>query len=186
MMAAAAQPSTDVYAFLRSLLTDSTGYENVGDWGVGNPKKFAVKWQTDGVKMSNDTSINFYRQGTANLTINGKTCISNGKPMTWNVLFKGPRMGYSSFSILTSPSAALSPRFTIDSLFGKNRFSARLLKACEVLPFTGFYYYELKLPKKDVVYLKLTWLTANGNTALRLDGYDSWSRYAARLECKTK
>lgn len=51
---------------------DSTGYENVGDWAVGTPKKYPVKWKADRIEMSDDTSINFFRTGAADVTIKGR------------------------------------------------------------------------------------------------------------------
>ena len=174
---------TELYDFIKKVIPDSTGYENVGDWSVNKPKAFPVKWKTSGIQMSPDTSINFYRAGTADFLINGKSYSTAGKPLTWNILLKGPRMGYSSFSMLTSPSKELPTKFTLDSLFGQKPFQAKLLKSCDTSPLTGFYYYEVKLPKKDLLFLKLTWLSMNGNTAFRIDGYDSWSSYAAKLAC---
>ncbi len=174
---------TELYELMKSFIPDSTGYENVGDWNLGNPKRSPVTWSTDRVEMSNDTSINFYRRGTADVTIKGRTMSGAGKPVTWNIMLKGPRMGYTSFSILTTPSKELSPKYTLDSLFGKNRFIARLLKSCDTNPSFGYYYYSLKLPAKDPAFVKISWITANAHTALRIDSYDSWSNYAVKLAC---
>lgn len=81
---------------------DSTGYSNVGDWAVGNAKKYPVKWKEDRIIMSDDTAINFYRMGSANISIKGKTYTdAAGQPVKWNIMLKGPRMGYSSFSIIS-------------------------------------------------------------------------------------
>jgi hypothetical protein len=96
-------------------------------------------------------------------------------------MLKGPRMGYTSFSIISSPSADIKPKYTIDSLFGKKAFRAKLIKSCDANTISGFYYYELKLPKKDLAFLKLSWITLNGNTAIRIDCYDNWSKYAVKL-----
>jgi hypothetical protein len=184
-VAAAAQaPKTALYDLVKKMLYDSTGYENVGDWAVGNPKKFPVKWKEDRVIMSEDTSINFYRSGTADIVINDHSYMQNGQPVKWNVMLKGPRMGYTSFSIISSPpSAEMKPGFTIDSIFGKKPFKARLLKSCDAKTVSGYYYYEVKIPKKDMAYIKVSWLSLNGNTAVRIDCYDSWSKYAVKLEC---
>ncbi len=59
--ASAQSTKTELYDLIKKLLYDSTGYENVGDWAVGQPKKFPVKWKADKIEMSEDTSINFYR-----------------------------------------------------------------------------------------------------------------------------
>lgn len=182
---ASAQTSgTELLTLIGKLAYDSTGYENVGDWAVGQPKKYPVKWKADKIEMSNDTSINFYRLGTAEITVKGKTYKQGSEPVKWNVMLKGARSGYSSFSILSSPSAEISPKLTLDSLFGAKLFAAKRLKACDANPLSGFYYYEMKLPKKDKLFLKITWLTLKGKTALRIDGFDNWSKYAAKLDCK--
>ena len=174
----------ELYNLIKSLLFDSTGYENVGDWAVGNPKKFPVAWKADKIEMSPDTSINFYRMGTANISIKGHSFISKGQPAKWSIMLKGPRMGYGSFSIISSPSNDIQSKWTIDSIFGNKPFKATLLKSCDSKVLTGYYYYEVKLPKKDVAYLKLSWLSINGSTALRIDCYDNWSKYAVKLDCR--
>ena len=184
IMISAQSRKTDMYDFIKKLLYDSTGYENVGDWAVGQPGKFPVAWKADKIEMSDDTSINFYRIGTADIMVNHRSLMRAAQPVKWNIMLKGARSGYSSFSILSSPSNGIQPRLTIDSLFGNKPFSAKLLKSCDTKPVTGYYYYEVKFPKKDIAYIKISWLTANGNTAYRIDGYDSWSNYAAKLECR--
>lgn len=174
---------TELYDLVKKIITDSTGYENVGDWAVGNAKKFPVKWKEDRIIMSEDTSINFYRMGTAAVAVKGRSFMQAGKPVTWSVMLKGPRMGYTSFSIISMPlSAEMKPLFTIDSVFGNKPFKAKLLKSCEKT-MAGYFYYELKLPKKDIAYIKLSWVSVNGNTAMRIDCYDAWSNYAVKLDC---
>lgn len=182
--AATAQPArVELYDLVKKLLYDSTGYENVGDWAVGQPKKFPVKWKADRIEMSDDTSINFFRPGIADISIKGKTFMQGAEPVKWNMMLKGPRMGYTSFSIISSPSKDFKTHYTIDSLFGNKNFKARLLKSCTNKELAGYYYYELKIPKKDIAYIKFSWLSVNGNTALRIDCYDSWSKYAVKLDC---
>lgn len=182
--ATAQVPKTELYDLVKKLLYDSTGYENVGNWAVGQPKKYPVSWKADRIEMSEDTSINFYRMGTANVTVNGKAVPASGQGPGWNVMLKGPRMGYASFSILSPAFAGLHPKLTLDSVFGSRPYTAKLLKSCDTKPLLGYYYYEVKIPKKDIAYIKLSWLTVNGNTALRIDGYDSWSKYAVKLDCR--
>ncbi len=174
---------TELYDLVKKLLFDSTGYENVGEWAVGQPKKFPVTWKEDALTMSADTSINFFRTGTVNLAINGKTFTFAGKPLTWRIMLKGPRMGYTSFSIISTPTNELQPQFTVDSLFGKRSFASTLVKSCDNTPMAGFYYYQLKLPKKDMFFLKSSWISVGGKTAIRIDGYDNSSSYAAKLDC---
>ena len=134
--------------------------------------------------MSDDTSINFFRTGTAAITVKGKIFKQAGQPVKWNVMLKGPRMGYTSFSIVSSPlSSELQPKYNLDSVFGKKYFTAKLIKNCDAKNVSGYYYYELKLPKKDITFLKLSWVNVNGNTAIRIDCFDNFSKYAAKLDC---
>ncbi len=182
--ATAQSPKTELYDLIKKLLTDSTGYENVGDWNAGAQKNFPVKWKEDRVQMSDDTSINFFRTGTAAITVKGKIFKQAGQPVKWNVMLKGPRMGYTSFSIVSSPlSSELQPKYNLDSVFGKKPFTAKLIKSCDAKNVSGYYYYELKLPKKDITFLKLSWVNVNGNTAIRIDCFDNFSKYAVKLDC---
>jgi len=185
-IAAAAQaPKTELYDLIKKIAYDSTGYENVGNWAVGAPKTFPVKWQDDKITMSDDTAINFFRRGTANISIKGKTFMqAPNVPVLWDLMLKGPRMGYSSFSMISSPSNELATKFTIDSFFAGKPYKAKLLKSCDRNTLNGYYYYEVKLPKKDVFYIKFSWLSQSGKTAVRIDWYDSWSKYAVKLDCK--
>lgn len=184
IMVAAQSNKTSMYDFIKMLLYDSTGFENVGDWQIGENKKFPVMWKDDRIIMSDDTSINFYRRGIADIVLNNRSLKQAGQPVKWNIMLKGARSGYSSFSMLSSPSNEIQPKWSVDSLFGNKPFKAKLLKSCDTKPLMGYYYYEVKVPKKDILYLKISWLTMNGNTALRIDGYDSWSKYAVKLECR--
>lgn len=134
--------------------------------------------------MSDDTSINFFRLGTVDITIKGKSFMEAAQPVKWNIMLKGPRMGYSSFSIISSPNGEMQSKYTIDSIFANKPFKAKLLKGCDTKTLAGYYYYELKLPKKDLAFLKLSWISVNGKTAIRIDCYDSWSKYAVKLDCK--
>jgi hypothetical protein len=110
---------TELYDLIKKLLYDSTGYENVGDWTVGKPKKFPVKWKSDRIEMSEDTSINFYRIGSAEITIKGRNFTQAGQVLKWNIMLKGPRMGYGSYSIVSLPLCSdMQPKYTLDSIFG--------------------------------------------------------------------
>jgi hypothetical protein len=176
-------PKTELYDLVKKLLCDSTGYENVGDWSVGQTKKSPIKWKADRLEMSDDTSINFFRMGAAEITIKGRSYLQSGQPVKWTIMLKGARSGYSSFSIVSSLSNEIQPKYSIDSIFGNKTFKATLLKSCDAKMLSGYYYYEIKLPRKDLAFVKISWISVNGNTAIRLDCFDSWSRYAVKLDC---
>jgi hypothetical protein len=173
----------ELYDLIKKMIPDSTGYENVGDWGVDRQKKIPIKWKTDNLVMSEDTSINFYLLGTVDITINGRSFMQGTAPAKYSIMLKGPRMGYTSFSAISSPSKEFQPKYTIDSLFGKKPFTAKLLKACDAKTLSGYYYYEVKLPKKDIAFIKFSWISVNGNSAIRIDCYDNYSKYAVKLDC---
>ena len=178
-------PKVELYDLIKKLMFDSTGYENIGDWAVGSPKKFPVKWNEDRIIMSDDTAINFYRMGAADISIKGKTYnMENKQAGKWQVMLKGPRMGYSSFSIVCMPMKELLPKLTIDSIFGNKPYKAKLLKSCDSKTMAGYYYYEVKLPKKDLFFIKFSWVSVGDKAALRIDAYDNWSKYAVKLDCK--
>ena len=173
----------EMYDLVRQFLYDSSGFENVGDWGIGHPKKYAVNWKADKLEMSPDTSINFYRLGTVDAKVRGRSIMQKGVPVKWQLMLKGPRMGYMSFSLISSPSVELNAKYTIDSLFGNKPFVVKLLKSCDDKTLSGYYYYEIKIPKKDVAFIKVSWISVNGSTAIRLDCFDNFSRYAVKLDC---
>jgi hypothetical protein len=181
--ASAQTGKTELFDLIKKLLYDSTGYENVGDWSVANEKKYPVKWKSDRLEMSPDTAINFYRLGTVDITLKGRTFLQASQAVKWNIMLKGPRSGYSSFSIISSPSNELHPKYTLDSVFGNKPITAKLLKSCDAKLLSGYYYYEVKLQKKDPAFIKLSWISINGNTAIRIDCYDSFSKYAVKLDC---
>ena len=85
---AAQSSKTELYDLIKKLLTDSTGYENIGDWSVGQPKKYPVKWKADKIEMSPDTSINFFRMGTADIAIKGRSIMQAGQPVKWRVMLQ--------------------------------------------------------------------------------------------------
>lgn len=163
---------------------DSTGYSNIGDWDVSKAKKIPIKWKEDRIIMSDDTSINFYRLGSLDIQVAGKSFMLNGQPVKWQIMLKGPRMGFSSFSIISTASKELLGKYTLDSLFKDKDYFAKLLKKCDAKALAGYYYYQLKMKGKDVLYIKTSWVNVNGNVMIRIDGYDDWSKYAVKLECK--
>jgi hypothetical protein len=176
-------PRIELYDLIKKLLSDSTGQENVGNWAVGEPKTYPVSWKADKLEMSDDTTINFFRMGTVDVLIHGKKPEARSGP--WNIMLKGPRMGYISFSLLSPVFTEFKPASTLDSLFFMKPYKATLLKSCHTAT-SGYNYYAVKLPKKDPAYIRVGWLAQNGSAVLRLDVYDNWSKYAVKLECPVK
>jgi len=135
--------------------------------------------------MSDDTSINFFLEKVPLTSqLKAGALRKGGQPIKWDVMLKGPRMGYGTFSIISSPlSNEMQPKYNLDSIFGKKPFTARLLKSRDSKTLAGYYYYELKRPKKGLVFLKLSWVCVNGSKAIRIDCFDNYSRYTVKLDC---
>lgn len=172
---------TELSTLITKLITDSTGFENVGDWAIGNATKYPVTWKTDLV-MSDDPSINFYRSGLSSIVYKGKTLLNAiNRPMPWEVMLKGPRMGYSSYTIISGASAELND-FSIESLFPDGSVQSKLIKSCNTSGVL-FDFYEVKVPGKDLHFLKISRAEKNGTTAIRIDGYDAFAMKDAKLDC---
>lgn len=177
------QKKITLYDLVKKLIQDSTGYESVGDWAVGAPATFPIKWQSDRLEMSDDMKINFFRKGTADISVNGVIYSNENKPVKWNVMLRGPRAGFTSFNISSPFIKTMKPKQQLDSLFGKNSYRYKLLKSCDANAATGFYYYELKIPKKVNAWLRLSWQCKDGGCMLGIDCYDEGSKEFADLTC---
>ena len=179
-----AQKQVELFSLIKSFIPDSSEYSAVGDWAVGKPATYWVKWESDRVTMSDDMKINFFRKGTANVALNGTAFSVAGKPLVWSVMIKGPRAGFSSFTIKSAPHKNFKPKTTIDSLLFNNNYTFKLLKDCSKNESAGFYFYELRVAGKEVYFLKASWKCTGGACTLTIDGYDDWSMKDADLTCK--
>ena len=130
----------ELYNLIQKLWMDSTGYSNIGDWDISKAQKIPIKWKEDRIIMSDDTSINFYRLGSLDIQIGGQSFMLNGQPVKWQIMLKGPRMGFSSFSIISTASKELLGKYTLDSLLRDKQYSAKLLKKCDARALAGYYY----------------------------------------------
>ncbi|MGZ5248280.1 MAG: hypothetical protein ACXWCR_14325, partial [Flavitalea sp.] len=99
----------------------------------------------------------------------------------WEVILKGPRMGYSSYTSISGASKELNG-FNIESLFPDQNVQSKLLKSCNSSN-GGFDFYEVKIPGKDIHYLKISRADQNGATAIKIDGYDAFAMKDAQLDC---
>lgn len=173
----------ELYDLVKMLVQDTSEYSMIGDWAVNSASKYPVKWETKGINMSEDLNINFYRNGTANIAINGKTFTTQNKPMAWKIMLRGPRMGFTNFTITSTSHAGLKSKTTIDSLFAYKKLDYKILKDCSKNPAAGFYYYQVKMPKKVTAWIKLSWVCAGDNCMIKLDCYDEGSKNLANLNC---
>ena len=183
-MNAFCQPKkTDLYDFVRKLIRDSVGDGGVGDWAIGQPPSNMIQWKRDAIEMSDDLKINFFRKGSAIISVNGITYSNSNKPMIWSVMLRGPRAGYTNFNLTSGGHNDIKPEIPLDSLFGKKPYTAKMLKDCTGNPAAGYFYYQVKIPKKIMAWVRLSWTCNAGNCSLSLDCYDDFSRQYADLAC---
>jgi hypothetical protein len=173
----------ELFDLVKKLIHDSSLYSETGDWAVGSPLIYPIQWQNDRLEMSDDEKINFFRKGTVNISINGATLYNLNKPMRWNIMLKGPRMGYTSFNIESVSNKQFKPKNTIDSVFGNKQYTFKLLKDCSSSYSSGFYYYQVLIPKKVLAWIKLSWSCSSGNCKISIDCYDYWSKQYAEIIC---
>ena len=149
-----AQKKVELFDLVKSLAENKGN--DMGDWAVGKPTAYPVKWKEDKVTMSEDTAINFYRQGFADIMVNGVSAVPSTKPA--NVMLRGPRSGFMAYSILViyKNNNTLPP--SIDSLFGKKTYTSTLVKSCVINQTSGFNYYQV----------------------------DDWSKNSVKLNCPAK
>ncbi|MEI9958305.1 MAG: hypothetical protein WDM90_18825 [Ferruginibacter sp.] len=83
-----------LFDLVKKLVQDSTPYASVGDWAVGKPNTYPIKWKADKVEISDDLTINFFRTGTADITVDKKSYVPENKGDKWMVMLKGPRSGF--------------------------------------------------------------------------------------------
>ena len=174
---------TELFDLIKIFVQDSSEYPTTGDWAVGEPKTFPVQWESDRIIMSDDLKINFYRNGTANISVNGKTFNEGSKPAKWNVMLRGPRMGFTSFNITSPYQRNIHPKQTIDSLLQTSAYTYKLLQSCDSKAGAGFYYYQVSIPKKVTSWLKVAWTCKSGTCSVSIDCYDDWSKQYADLNC---
>ncbi len=155
---------------------------SLASWGVGNPSMYDVKWSADKVESSDDPSINFYRNGMTSAYYRGKTLLNSQKPISWAVSIKGPKDGFTNYSIVSSPSSELN-NFSIESIFTNDAATWTLLQSCDEEG-RKFRFYEVRVPGKDVHYLRIQLIPRSSATAIRIDGYDAASKDNADLGCE--
>jgi len=108
--------------------------------------------------------------------------LNSQKPISWAVTVKGPKAGFTNYSIVSSPSSELN-EFSIESIFTKDAATWTLLQSCDE-PGKKFMFYEVRIPGKDVHYLRIQLIPRSSATAIRIDGYDPGSKDYADLNCE--
>lgn len=88
------------------------------------------------------------------IAINGKTfvCGGNTNSCNWSVSLEGNSTSYSQLSISPDLSQDVSYQTTIEYLFGKNKYKAKLLKKCDDT--SDMATYEIKIPGKKTFWIQ--------------------------------
>lgn len=173
---------TELQKLVTSFIADESEDAVVGDWAVGEPSKYDVKWSTDKLESGNDPNFSFFRNGMTSAYYRGKTLLNSQKPISWAVTLRGPKEGYTSYSIASSPSSELND-FSIESIFSKDAGTWNLLSSCDEAG-KKFRFYEVHLPGKTVHYIKISLIPRSTATAIRIDGYDAGSKELASTDCQ--
>jgi hypothetical protein len=173
----------ELFDLVKKLVQDSTLYSSAGDWAVGKSNTYPVKWKADKIEMSDDLTINFFREGSADILVNNKSITPENKTDKWAVLLKGARSGFSSFTITSPTSKDIKPKLVIDSLLGTKNISYKILQTCNKKDVAGFTYYKVNSTKKVTAWIKLSYRCKNDACVLTLDCYDDWSKQYANLVC---
>ncbi len=176
----------ELYDLVKKMAPDSA-LGMVGDWAVGNPRAYPIKWKADRLEMSDDITINFFRTGTLNIAVKGRSLLNTQQQVCkWTLMLRGPRAGFTNYALNSEGIAGWhisADGILIDSLLGNRPYTSKLLKACNINASTGFNYYQLKLPKKDPLWVKIGWMITNGACSIGLDVYDDFSKTNAAIGC---
>jgi hypothetical protein len=145
-------------------------YPGAYDWNIGADKKSAFKWKTDSPEFTDDKTM---KKAQAIMTIKDSIlkCNEGKDACPWSLMLYGARMGYTKFNIVspTHPEVKIKPK--IEELFPGKKYSASLIKTCEITSTIGFYFYELIIPGKKKTLMKISWASAAPGSALALIFY---------------
>lgn len=176
-LCSAQNKAVDIYDLIVRLIPDDQEGGALGDWAVSKPNAYPVKWQDDGIKMSDDLKINFYRRGTANITINGVAS-------KWNVMLKGARSGFTSFTLTSPVLSNIHSPIKMADILGKHNYVSQVSQACHDGATQGFDYYRVSIPKKGLEWMKVSWKCSNAGCVVSVDCYDDFSKQYADLQCR--
>jgi hypothetical protein len=163
-----------LYTLVKAMALDSIS--DMGEWDLGSPKASPIKWDAENIMMSDDLKINFYRTGVA-------TVLIMGHPYPWKTMIYGPRSGFMSFMITGPVIKEWRGKPNMDSLLGKNAYTLKLLKSCDKQEASGFYFYEIKIPKKKIFWAKLNYSCSTAGCTTRLAHFDAETKQELKLDC---
>ncbi|MEP7080925.1 MAG: hypothetical protein ABI784_09355 [Ginsengibacter sp.] len=166
----------------KSLIPDSSEYQITGDWNMKKPDAQTIRWTSDHLEMSDDMTINFFKNALVQVTLKGRN--RNPGNSKWNLMLRGPRMGFDNFNLTSPYLSGYSAPPILDSLLSSNSYKSTLVKSCKPTADKGYNWYKIILPKKITAFIKLAWEKNNDQYRLIIDCYDSWSMKYARLDCK--
>ena len=148
----------ELYDVVKMFAPDSVkgdNYPSAYDWKIGSDKKSPLKWNTEGLEIVNDKTV---KQAEVIVSINDST-IKTGldKEMPWYLVLSGARMGFMQYEIRSPIHPDIKAKTTIEELFPNKKYTATLIKSCEKNRQSGFYFYEVIIPGKKKMQMKVSW-----------------------------
>lgn len=151
------------------------------DWNTGSDKRSSFKWKTESPEFADDKTL---KKAQVIMAIKDSIlkCNEGKEACPWSLTLDGARMGYTKFNIVSPTHPEIKIKSKIDELFPGKKFSATLVRACEITSTVGFYFYELVIPGKKKVLMKISWARAVSGSAIALVFYTDFRD--ADLHCK--
>lgn len=142
-------------------------YPGAYDWNIGSDKRSAFKWKTDAPEFTNNKTM---KKAQAIMTIKDSSLKCNGgkEPCPWSLILYGARMGFTQFNIVSPTHPQIKIKSKIEDLFPGKKYTAAMIKSCDISNTVGFYFYELIIPGKKKMLMKVSWASAAGGSALAL------------------
>lgn len=169
----------ELFEIIKSLAPDSTESTPLPSWAhtsrPANPVQFTA------MPEMNKVTKKFLLNKDASISIDGKTfsCGGNANGCTWTVSLEGNGTSYSQISISPDLSQEVPYQTTIEYLFGKNKYKAKLLKKCDDT--SDMASYEIKIPGKKPFWIQSSMSGGTEGAAIYINCY--FDRKELNIEC---
>lgn len=179
LLVSAQTKPVELFDIIKSLAPDSTESSLLPSWTSAsrqaNPIQFTAKPEM------NKVTKKFLLNKDANVSISGKTfsCGGNANGCNWAISLEGNSTGYSQLSISPDLSQDVSYQTTIEYLFGKNKYKAKLLKKCDDT--SDMTSYEIKIPGKKPFWIQSYMSGGTEGAAIYINCY--FDRKELNIEC---
>lgn len=146
------------------------GYPSAYDWNTGSDRRSSFKWRTESPEFTDDKTM---KKAQAIMAIKDSIlkCNDGKDACPWSLTLEGARMGYTKFNIVSPTHPEIKIKSKIDELFPGKKYHSALVRTCEITTTAGFYLYELTIPGKKKVLMKISWARARTGSAIALVFY---------------